>query len=149
MKSRIQWCKTFCHVSMSRGHWRSKTRILYPLFYCHPTPARFYSQKLEAVYGWGLQEHIRKIDVTSGGRTRAEGMVPNSQNLFCSNIIMLHIKSKVMKSRIQWCKTFAPGICLGVTKGQKVGLWVLFFYCHPTPQAILARTLTLSRVIAL
>ena len=24
-------------------------------------------------------------------------------------IVVLHIKSKVMKSRIQWCKMFAPG----------------------------------------
>ena len=33
-------------------------------------------------------------------------MAPKGQNPFCSNIIMLHIKSKVMKSRIQWCKNF-------------------------------------------
>ena len=33
---------------------------------------------------------------------------------------MLHIKSKVMKSRIQWCKNFALGTCIGVTRGQKV-----------------------------
>ena len=35
------------------------------------------------------------------------------QNPFCTNIVMLHIKSKVMKSRIQWCNNFAPGACLG------------------------------------
>ena len=40
--------------------------------------------------------------------------------------VMLHIKSKVMKRRIQWYKNFAPGACLGVTRGQKVGFWVLF-----------------------
>ena len=33
-------------------------------------------------------------------------MAPKGQNPFCSNIIMLHIKSKVMKSRVQWCKNF-------------------------------------------
>ena len=38
----------------------------------------------------------------------------------------------VMKSRIQWRKNFAPGACLGVTRGQKVGFWILF-YCHTTP----------------
>ena len=32
----------------------------------------------------------------------------------------------------EWCKTFAPGACLGVTRGQKVRFWVLFFDCHPT-----------------
>ena len=38
----------------------------------------------------------------------------------------------------------------GVTTGQKVGFWVLFFYCHPTPLWLfLARTLKLSQVIAL
>ena len=46
---------------------------------------------------------------------------------------MLYIKSKVMKSRIQWCKNFAPGAFLGVTRGQKVGFWFLFFYCHTSP----------------
>ena len=49
------------------------------------------------------------------------------------NIVMLHIKLKVMKSRIQWCKNFPPGACLGVIRGQKVGFWVHFFDCHPTP----------------
>ena len=43
-------------------------------------------------------------------------------------IAMLHLKSKVMKSRMQWCKSFAQGACLGVTRGQKVGFWVLFFF---------------------
>ena len=48
-------------------------------------------------------------------------------NSFCTNIVMLHIKSKVMKSRIQWCKTFTLRACLGVTGGQKVGFSVLVF----------------------
>ena len=78
------------------------------------------------------------------------GMAPLGQNQFCTNIVMLHIKSKVMKSRIQWCKNFAPGACLGVTRGQKVEFWVLIFYCHPTPlRLFLARTLKLSQVISL
>ena len=58
---------------------------------------------------------------------------------------MLHIKSKIMKSKMQWCKNFAQwvgwgggggkdlGACLGVTRGQKVGFSVLFFDCHTTP----------------
>ena len=47
-----------------------------------------------------------------------------------------------MKSRTQWCKNFALGACLGVTRGQKVGFWsfLLGFW---------ARTLKLSQVIAL
>ena len=63
---------------------------------------------------------------------RARGCVaPMGQNPFCTNIIMLPIKSKVMKRRIQWCKTFAPGGgggCLGVTRDQKVGFWVPFIF---------------------
>ena len=55
------------------------------------------------------------------------------QNPFCTNIVMLHIKSKVMKSRIQWCKKFPPVACLVVTRGQKVGFLVLFVDCPPTP----------------
>ena len=31
------------------------------------------------------------------------------KNPFCTNIVMLHIKSKVMKSGIQGCKNFARG----------------------------------------
>ena len=48
-------------------------------------------------------------------------------------IVMLHIKSKVMKSRIQWCRNFAPRACLVVTRGQKVRFGVLFFSRHTTP----------------
>ena len=47
-----------------------------------------------------------------GPGARAWGVAPKGQNPFCSNITMLHIKSKVMKSRIQWCKMFATGACL-------------------------------------
>ena len=71
-------------------------------------------------------------NVTTGGR--ASGVWPQRvQNSFCTNIVRLYIKSKVMKSRIQWCIHFALGACLGVTRGQKVGLRVLFSDCHPTP----------------
>ena len=55
-------------------------------------------------------------------------MAPKGPNPFCANIVLLHIISKVMKSRIQWCKNFALGACLGVTRGQKVGFGVLFFF---------------------
>ena len=57
------------------------------------------------------------------------------QNSFYTNIIMLYIKSKVMKRRIQWCKNLPWGHDWGVTRGQKIGFWVLFFfyYCHSTP----------------
>ena len=47
---------------------------------------------------------------------------------FCTNTVTLHIKSKVMKSKILWCKNFALEACLGITRGQKVGFWVLFFF---------------------
>ena len=54
-------------------------------------------------------------------------MAPKGPKSICTNIVMLHIKSKVMKSRIQWCKKFALGVCLGVTRGQKVGFMVIVF----------------------
>ena len=40
-------------------------------------------------------------------------MAQKGQNPFCTNIVMLHIKSKIMKNKIQWCKKFAPGERLG------------------------------------
>ena len=52
------------------------------------------------------------------------------QNPFCTNIVMLHIKSKVMISRTQLCKKFA---CLGVSRGQKVGFLVLLFLIVTPP----------------
>ena len=57
----------------------------------------------------------------------ARGVAPRGPNSFCTNIVMLHIKSKVMKSRIQWCKTFTLGACIGVIGVKKVGFGVLFF----------------------
>ena len=65
-------------------------------------------------------EHIQNFDVTPGGRAR--GVLPPKgpkSISFCTNIVMLHIKSKVMKSRIQWCKNFAPGACLGSPEVKK------------------------------
>ena len=73
------------------------------------------------------EEHILNFDVTPGGRTR--GMWPlRVQNPFCTNIVMLQIKSKVMKSKIQWCKNFAPGACLGVTRSKNRILGPFFFF---------------------
>ena len=72
----------------------------------------------------------------------------------------------VMKSRLQWCKTFTlvgwcvwvcvcvgggggGRACLGVTGGQKVGFGVLFLLSPNSSGFFLARTLKLSQVIAL
>ena len=52
------------------------------------------------------------------------------QNPFCTNIVVLYIKSKVMKSRIRWCKTFALGACPGVS------LFVLMFYGPVNPMGL-------------
>ena len=60
---------------------------------------------------------------------------------------MLHIKSKVMESKIQWCKNFAPGACLWVTSGQKVGFWVLFLLSHNSSLAFWARILILLHAL--
>ena len=65
--------------------------------------------------------------MTPGGRAR--GVWPRRvQNPFYTNIVILHINSKVMKSRIQSCKNFAQGAIGGVggggggvTRGKKVG----------------------------
>ena len=51
---------------------------------------------------------FRIFEVTPGGRAR--GVWPQRvQNPFYTNIVMLHIKSKVMKSRIKWYQNSAPG----------------------------------------
>ena len=42
-------------------------------------------------------------------------------------MVILHIKSKVMKSILQWCKTFASGACPGVTSGHKNRICGPFF----------------------
>ena len=66
----------------------------------------------------GLEEHIRNFDVTPGGK--ASGVWPRRvQSPFCRNIVMLHIKSKIMKSRIQWCKEFARGHVWGSLEVKK------------------------------
>ena len=58
--------------------------------------------------------------MTPGGRAR--GVWPQRVQIsFCTNIAMLHIKSKVMKSRIWWCENFVPGACLGVARDKKLG----------------------------
>ena len=41
------------------------------------------------------------------------------QNPFCINIVMLHIKLKEMKRRIQWCKIFALGHVWGSLEVKK------------------------------
>ena len=56
------------------------------------------------------------------------------QNLFCTNIVMLHIKSKVIKSRIQWCKNFATGGMCGGHQRSKSGFGVLFFIVTTPPR---------------
>ena len=56
-----------------------------------------------------------------------EGCLGRVQNPFCANIVMLHIKSKEMKSKIQLCKNCGGGACLGVTRDKKVGFRVFFF----------------------
>ena len=45
-------------------------------------------------------------------------------------IVMLHIKSKVMNSSIQWCKHSAPGTC---GEGHQRSKSRILFYCHTTP----------------
>ena len=69
------------------------------------------------------------------------------QNPFCTHIVMLHIKSKVMKSWIQRCKHFGPRGMSGDHHRSKNRILGSFFYCHTTP--FWARTLKLSQVIAL
>ena len=48
-----------------------------------------------------------------------EHVASKVQNPFCTNIVMLHIKSKAMKSRIQWCKNFAQGHVWGSLEVKK------------------------------
>ena len=57
------------------------------------------------------------------------------QNPFFTTIVMLHIKTKVMKREIQWCKKCARGHVWGSpeVKKQDIGS---FFYCHTNPSRI-------------
>ena len=114
-------------------HVRPSICNLTPLIALRPFKLESRNFHTRQPYGWGLEEHFRNFDLTSWGK--ASGVRPRRvQNAFYTNIVMFHIKSKVMKSRIQWCKEFAPGACLEVTIGKKVGFGVLFFYCHTTPR---------------
>ena len=72
----------------------------------------------------------------TGGSHSEFGCNSRVQNSFYT--VMLHIKSKVMKSRIQWCKNLAPGTCLGITRGQNVGFWVLFSSPEQSPGRAIA-----------
>ena len=56
--------------------------------------------------------------MTPGGQDQG-GVAPMGQNSFCTNIVMLHIKSKVLKSKIQWCNNFAPGHVWGSLEVKK------------------------------
>ena len=64
------------------------------------------------------KKHILNFDVTPGDRARGCGP-RRVQNPFCTNIVMLRIKSKVIKSKIQWCKYFAPGHVWGSLEVKK------------------------------
>ena len=66
----------------------------------------------------GTHSEYLNIVVSPGGRASRGGVAPKGSKSILYKV-MLHIKSKVMKSRIQWCKNFAPGACLGVTRGQR------------------------------
>ena len=76
-------------------------------------------------------------------------MASIGQNPFCTNIVMLHTKSKAMKNRIQWCKNVAPGACLGSPEVKKQDLGSYLFIVTLLLLGFLARTLKLSQVIAL
>ena len=57
-------------------------------------------------------------DVTHGGRVRC--VWPRwVKKPACISIMMLHIKSKVMKSRIQRCNVLLRGACLGSLEVKK------------------------------
>ena len=71
---------------------------------------------------------LRKFDVTPEGRARGHG--PEGFKIHFVPTYSCCIYNQIMKSRIQRCKKFAPGACLGVTRGQKVGF---YFDCHTTP----------------
>ena len=60
-------------------------------------------------------------------------MAPKGPNSFLYKHSHIHIKSKVMKRRIQWCKKFAPATCLGVTRDKKNRILGPVFDCHTTP----------------
>ena len=65
---------------------------------------------------------------------RARGCVPEGSKIHFVQKVMLHIKSKVMKSRIQWCKHFSPGHVWGPLEAKK---WDFGFYFLTVTQLLL------------
>ena len=54
------------------------------------------------------------------------GVARRVQNPFCTNIVMLHIASKVKKSRIQWCMSGGMSGGHWRSKSRILGLIFLF-----------------------
>ena len=75
---------------------------------------------------WRNTFEILKLPLGAGPGGGVGRGTPKGPKFFLYKHSHVHIKSKVMKSRIQWCKNFAPGAYLGVTRGHKVGFKVPF-----------------------
>ena len=58
------------------------------------------------------------------------GVARRGQNPFCTNIDMLHIKSKVMKSRIQLCKILPRGRVWGSQEVKKENFGPFILLSH-------------------
>ena len=125
---------------MSGGQWWPKCRILGHFFYCQTTSLRLFKQS--KVIGLWISTGGTHSELWCNPWGQGQGMWPRRvQNLFCTNKVILHITSKVMKSRIQWCKHYAPEACLGVTRGQKIGFWVICFIVTRLLLGILSQNL--------
>ena len=61
-----------------------------------------------------MDEHWRNIfGIFIYPLGQGQGGGPKGSKIHFVQTVMLHIKSKVMKSRIQWCKNVSPGACQG------------------------------------
>ena len=76
------------------------------------------------------EEHIQNFDVTLGGQGRGKGGWGGGGAVALKDPKSILYKHSHVAYQIEgneeWCKNFALGACLGITRGQKVGFWVLF-----------------------
>ena len=117
MKSRIQWPRrvqnSFC-TNIVKLHIESKfmkSRIQW-------------CKTFAPAYGWGLGKHIRNFDVTP--EDRAMDVAPKGPKLILYKHSHVAYQIESYKDLNTVVQIFCLWVMSGVTRGQKVGFWVLF-----------------------
>ena len=107
----LRWGRIGSSFYYPRAFQRKSRNIVIPQSFCNVTPFKLRSQKFHRQQPYAIWIRIggthSKFWCNSWGQGQG-GWPQRVQNPFYTNIVMLHIKSKVMKSRIQWCKKSLP-----------------------------------------